>query len=150
MKISFEQDASLSADQIEVLVRAADTNPDVLDLLAQLNQLNKQAHTLPITVDDQVIVIPISEIVAIEVLSEQLTIHTLHREYLTRGHLKDVVEKLDPVTFVRISRCAVLNLDQLNLLEPEFSGNLLAKMKTGLSLTVSRKYVSELKKALGM
>ena len=150
MKISFEQDASLSADQIEVLVRAADTNPAVLDLLAQLNQLNKQAHTLPITVDDQVIVIPISEIVAIEVLSEQLTIHTLHREYLTRGHLKDVVEKLDPVTFVRISRSAVLNLDQLNLLEPEFSGNLLAKMKTGLSLTVSRKYVSELKKALGM
>ncbi|KRO18087.1 LytTR family DNA-binding domain-containing protein [Lacticaseibacillus saniviri] len=150
MKISFEQDASLSADQIEVLVRAADTNPDVLDLLAQLNQLNKQAHTLPITVDDQVIVIPISEIVAIEVLSEQLTIHTLHREYLTRGHLKDVVEKLDPVTFVRISRSAVLNLNQLNLLEPEFSGNLLAKMKTGLSLTVSRKYVSELKKALGM
>jgi len=150
VKISFEQDASLSADQIEVLVRAADTNPAVLDLLAQLNQLNKQAHTLPITVDDQVIVIPISEIVAIEVLSEQLTIHTLHREYLTRGHLKDVVEKLDPVTFVRISRSAVLNLDQLNLLEPEFSGNLLAKMKTGLSLTVSRKYVSELKKALGM
>nr|WP_269108551.1 LytTR family DNA-binding domain-containing protein [Lacticaseibacillus saniviri] len=140
----------MSADQIEVLVRAADTNPDVLDLLAQLNQLNKQAHTLPITVDDQVIVIPISEIVAIEVLSEQLTIHTLHREYLTRGHLKDVVEKLDPVTFVRISRSAVLNLNQLNLLEPEFSGNLLAKMKTGLSLTVSRKYVSELKKALGM
>jgi len=150
LKISFEQDTTLDVDQITVLVRAAETNAEVLALLAQLNRLNQQVRTLPIVVDEQMIVLAVSDIVSIEVLAEQLTIHTRNQTYETRGHLKTILAKLDPAIFIRVSRSAVLNLDQLSLLEPEFSGNLVAKMKTGLSLTVSRKYVSELKKALGM
>lgn len=150
MKISFEQDATLTAGEIDVLVRAAETSPAVIDLLGQLNQLDKQARSLPITVDDQVIVVAIADIIAVEVFNEQLTIHTVNHDYLTRGHLKEIMTRLDPATFVQISRSVVLNLDQLNLLEPEFSGNMVAKMKSGLAMTVSRKYVPALKKSLGM
>ncbi|GAY71874.1 LytTR family DNA-binding domain-containing protein [Lentilactobacillus kosonis] len=150
MKILFEQNSKLNSNEIELVVRAADTNPKVLELLAKLNQLDNHTNILPINVDDQVVLLPIEEIVAIEVLSEHLTIHTISHDYVIRGHLKDTLTKLDGNIFIRISRSAAINLDHLKLLEPEFSGNLLAKMKNELSLTVSRKYVSKLKKALGM
>lgn len=150
MKILFEQNDKLDSNEIEIVVRATDANQDVLDLLSRLQQLNNPTKTLPINVDDQVIVLSVKEIVAVEVLSEHLTIHTLSHDYVVRGHLKDILSKLDSNIFIRISKSSAINLDELTSLEPEFSGNLLAKMKNGLALSVSRKYVSTLKKALGM
>lgn len=150
MKISFQSDDSLAAHEVEVVVHAAQLTPEVATLLTRLDQLTQQRHTLPVTVNDQTVLIPEADIVAVEVFGNDLTIHTVTRDYTTRGTLKKLLTRLDAATFHQINRSIVINLNQLSALEVAFSGNLLAKMQTGLKLTVSRGYVADLKRILGM
>lgn len=145
MKISFNQDTSLATDEIMVSIKAAHLNTKVTRLLELLDQLDKQKETLPIVIDDQVNLILCYQIVALEVLGEQVTIHTITQDYQLHGQLKNVLAK-----FVRISRSAALNLDYLKLLEPSFSGNMVARMQNNLKLIISRKYLPDLKHHLGL
>jgi len=57
LKISFQSDDSLGPDHLEVVIHAVQLTPQVTQLLTALNQLTQHPHTLPITVDDQVILI---------------------------------------------------------------------------------------------
>lgn len=150
MKISFNQDTSLATDEIMVSIKAAHLNTKVTRLLELLDQLDKQKETLPIVIDYQVNLIPCYQIVALEVLGEQVTIHTITQDYQLYGQLKNVLAKLDATKFVRISRSAALNLDYLKLLEPSFSGNMVARMQNNLKLIISRKYLPDLKHHLGL
>lgn len=88
MKISFNQDTSLATDEIMVSIKAAHLNTKVTRLLELLDQLDKQKETLPIVIDDQVNLIPCDQIVALEVLGEQVTIHTTTQDYQLHGQLK--------------------------------------------------------------
>jgi DNA-binding LytR/AlgR family response regulator len=128
-----------------VSIKAAHLNTKVTRLLELLDQLDKQKETLPIVIDDQVNLILCYQIVALEVLGEQVTIHTITQDYQLHGQLKNVLAK-----FVRISRSAALNLDYLKLLEPSFSGNMVARMQNNLKLIISRKYLPDLKHHLGL
>jgi DNA-binding LytR/AlgR family response regulator len=150
VKISFEQDASLKPNEIEVLVRAAQLSGDVTALLTTLGQLENRRQTLPITVDDTVVLLAFNDIVAIEVFGDQLTIHSQTKDYTVRGQLKTMLAKLDNNNFIQISRNSILNLDKITTLAAEFSGNMTARMANGLKLTVSRKYLGDLKQRLGM
>lgn len=150
MNISFQTDDSLDPTDLEVVVRAAQFTPEVAALLAKLNQLGQRSQTLPVNLDEQTVLIPEADIVAVEVFRNNITIHTLNRDYTTRGTLKKLLTRLDATTFRQINRSIVINLNHLELLEVAFSGNLLAKMQTGLKLTVSRGYVADLKRYLGM
>ena len=52
--------------------------------------------------------------------------------------------------FMQISKQTIINLSYIKSVEAGFSGTLLLKLKNGLSDYVSRKYLPELKKYLGI
>ncbi|KRM74826.1 LytTR family DNA-binding domain-containing protein [Secundilactobacillus collinoides] len=150
MKVSFEQTNTIPGNDVEVVVRAAALSPDVTQLLNQLSQLGSHPSVLPITVDDQVVILATADIVAIEVTGEHITLHTVDKIYQVNGQLKTMLARLQNPVFVRVGRSVALNIDFLTALEAEFSGNMTAKMANGLKLTVSRKYLPELKHSIGL
>lgn len=87
---------------------------------------------------------------AIEVTGEHITLHTVDKIYQVNGQLKTMLARLQNPVFVRVGRSVALNIDFLTALEAEFSGNMTAKMANGLKLTVSRKYLPELKHSIGL
>ena len=149
MKVSFDQDPDLNPDDIEVLIKAARLSPAVLQLL-QIQQLSDNRPTLPLTVGDRVVVLAVNDIVAIEVYGDELTVHTMTKVYTSRGQLKAIRAKLDPQLFIQVAKSTILNINYLTSLEASFSGNMTAFMSNQQKLTVSRKFLPDLKRLLGL
>ena len=61
-----------------------------------------------------------------------------------------MLAKLNQTDFIQVSKGAVLNLNHLKTLEAAFSGNMTARLTNDIKVTISRKYLPELKKQLGM
>lgn len=71
-------------------------------------------------------------------------------EYLLRLRLYEIEERLDPQHFVRISNAEIINLKKVDHFDLNFVGTICVKLTNGTVTYVSRRYVSKIKKILGM
>ncbi|KRM54308.1 LytTR family DNA-binding domain-containing protein [Lacticaseibacillus sharpeae] len=148
MQVKFEQVAGASAEP-EVIVRAAALSPEVLTLMARL-QNGVAAATLAIPVADRIVIVDCQQIVAASVLGERLTLTTTEATYEYAGQLNGLLQRLTAPNFVQVSRNSLLNIQHLRSLEQAFSGNMLALMSTGTKIVVSRKFLPQLKRSVGL
>ena len=70
--------------------------------------------------------------------------------YRLRMRLYQLEERLTGRKFVRISNSEIINLDKTANFDLSFAGTIQVKMKNGETTFVSRRYVSEIKKRLGI
>jgi two-component system LytT family response regulator len=69
--------------------------------------------------------------------------------HLLRETVNELERKLDPRQFVRIHRSTIVNLDSVQEFQRHFHGDLKAILKTGIELTVSRRYRGNLEAQCG-
>ena len=67
-----------------------------------------------------------------------------------RMRLYQAEEKLTGMRFVRISNSEIINLNKTENFDLSFVGTIQVKLKNGDTTFVSRRYVSEIKKILGI
>ena len=105
----------------------------------------------PITVksEDQIVVINPDEIYMIRVEGGYTVIYTDTKKYYSRKRLYEMLNQLKS-GFMQISKQTVIKLSCVQSVEAGFSGTLLLKLKNGASDYVSRKYLPNLKKYLGI
>jgi two-component system, LytTR family, response regulator len=95
-------------------------------------------------------ILPVDQIVWIEAEGVYVNLHTrdggvhLHRELL--GTLD---QALDPRTFVRIHRSAIVNIDAVHELRYDEHGNLVAILRGGVEVRVGRHFRARLQARLG-
>lgn len=99
--------------------------------------------------EDQMVVIRPDEVYMIRVESGNTVIYTKKEKYCSRKRLYEILSKLGG-GFMQISKQTIINLSYIKSVEAGFSGTLLLKLKNGTSDYVSRKYLPELKKYLGI
>jgi len=63
--------------------------------------------------------------------------------------LNELVERLDPVRFVRVHRSAIVNIESIVRLAPISHGEFEVLLKDGSRSRISRTYRSQLEKRLG-
>ncbi|CAM2010716.1 LytR/AlgR family response regulator transcription factor [Acanthopleuribacter pedis] len=68
-----------------------------------------------------------------------VALHQDGKEHLVRGTLTETARRLGP-GFLRISRTHIINVDAVQVFEPQFNGEYVAVMRDGATLTMSRKY----------
>lgn len=71
-------------------------------------------------------------------------------EYLLKLRLYEVEEKLNKKIFVRISNSEIVNLKKVKKLDLSFTGTICVLFCDGTMTYASRRYVSKIKKALGL
>ena len=71
-------------------------------------------------------------------------------EYTVRLRLYELEERLPADRFVRISNSEIINLKQVDHFDLNFTGTICVKLSDGGVTYVSRRYVSRLKKKLGL
>lgn len=71
-------------------------------------------------------------------------------EYTLRLRLYELEARLDPRQFVRISNSEIINLKQVSHFDLRFTGTICVQLSNGTTTYVSRRYVSKIKKILGM
>jgi two-component system LytT family response regulator len=84
------------------------------------------------------------EIDWVEAAGNYVRLHARSESHLLRESMKNMESRLDPSTFVRIHRSAIVNIDRVKELEPWFHGEYIVIMRDGTRLTASRVYSDRL------
>lgn len=149
MKVKFQKDPSLE-DEIEVEVRASAESGTVKRLVSYLNKFGKRdRNLLPVKTSDRIVTVKRDELIKVEVQGTSLTYYTLSEVVKTTGRLYQVLENLNE-DFVQVSRHSVINLNYLESLESGFAGNMVAILAEVLKTEVSRRYLPDLERELGL
>lgn len=99
---------------------------------------------------DEYHVLAIEEIIYAEVYQGKLTIYTIDNKITSRQTLKSLQEKMSKADYLQISKSAIVQIEAIQKLEVAFSGNYYAFLKNNMKITVSRRFVNDLKDHLGI
>lgn len=100
--------------------------------------------TLLIKDGKRTIVIAAADIDWIEATDYYARVHAAGKSYLIRESLKSLAETLDPSTFVRAHRSAIVNVARIAEIAPDPSGDAIATLASGETVRVSRTFRSSL------
>ncbi len=93
---------------------------------------------------DQQRFLPIDSIDWLEADGNYVRLHAGGATHAVRSTLTDLLEQLDPATFMRIHRGTAINLDRVEEIQPWFAGRYLVILDDGTELRVSRSYRDDL------
>ncbi|MDU5335804.1 LytTR family DNA-binding domain-containing protein [Enterococcus sp.] len=131
----------------EVRIRAAEEKigKQIADRLEDY-----QENQLVIKVKDEFIFLNKAEIVYLEVFNKIVTLYTAKENYSFRKSLVALKEELPSEQFLQVSKSALVNTKEIQKLELAFSGSMYAYLKNQQKITVSRRFVDQLKRHLGI
>jgi DNA-binding LytR/AlgR family response regulator len=99
--------------------------------------------------EEDIVVLQPKEIYMVRVEDGDTIIYGARQKYRSRKRLYELAQQLGK-QFMQISKTTLINLSYMDSIEPGFSGTLLLKLKNGDKDYVSRKYLPEFKKYLGL
>ena len=124
--------------------RGAVLDSRLVSLLEELRDERKYSERLIVKSSGRVFFVRTEEIDWVEASGNYVKIHTKNDAHLLRESMKNMEAKLDPKTFVRIHRSAIVNIDHIKELEPWFHGEYIVIMRDGTRLTASRVFSDRL------
>ncbi len=98
---------------------------------------------------DKMMVIKPADVYMVRVEGGDTVIYTEKKKYYSRKRLYETLDQLRG-GFMQISKQTIINLSCIKSVEAGFNGSLLLNLKNGNSDYVSRKYLPEFKKYLGL
>lgn len=99
--------------------------------------------------EEDIVVLQPEDIFMVRVEDGDTVIYGAKLHYRSRKRLYELADQLGK-QFMQISKTTLVNLSYMDSIEPGFSGTLLLKLKNGNKDYVSRKYLPEFKKYLGL
>lgn len=105
---------------------------------------------LSVHVGEHIRVVAVDEIDWIGAEGNYVRIHTRGTVYLHRDTLRHLQEALDPERFLRIHRGVIVNVERIHEIHPLFNGNAEVALRDGTRLNLSRRFRSQVGKALGL
>lgn len=145
--------------QLEVKIDGAYVEPKVVVLTASMTEevqtiLNKLSEHAPQIIsgsrDNKIEVIEQADLIRVYAGAGKVYAVTHKGEYALRLRLYEIEERLPPHQFVRISNSEIINLKNVDSFDLSFTGTICVKLSNGTVTYVSRRYVSKLKKILGL
>ena len=129
-------------------VICTDKMTDEIQRMADLFSSTEQPITA-LANEEDIVVLKSDEIYMVRVEDKDTIIYTDRNRYRSRKRLYEVGQQLG-TKFMQISKTTLINLSYMDSIEPGFSGTLLLKLRNGCKDYVSRKYLPEFKKYLGI
>lgn len=140
-------DEELNDDTVKVHTKTAMLGAQIL---SYIDHFTTDKENLVIRSDEEFLIVQKSDIICAEIQDKTLTIYTKTGQVVAAKSLSALMEELKSKTFLKVSKSEMLNIQMIDRVEPSFSGNLIARMKNGKKVSISRRYVSTLKERLGI
>ncbi len=103
---------------------------------------------LSVRVGERFVLLKLDEIRWIEAAGKYVRVHAASHVYTLRDSLGRLGSLLDPERFLRISRDAIVNLDQVRAIETWFHGDYQLKLDGGETLRSTKSFREDLKRLL--
>lgn len=101
-------------------------------------------------VDEKYYKIDIQDVFYIESIDRKVFAYTQNQALELSEKLYVLEEQLSASSFVRVTKSMLLNVDKIYSFYPRLSGNLEALLVNHEKVVISRRYVSDLKRKLGL
>lgn len=144
MKITIEVPKLGQED--EIIVRCADLDERLLKMIQALRADDK----LTGYIDDKIVKLSTKEIYYFETVDNKVFSYTAKATYEVHKKLYEIEQEFEHTDFLRISKSVIVNVSKIAYVKPIFNGRFEAKLKNDEKIIVSRQYVAELKKKLGI
>jgi len=122
---------------------------DAAKLIQTLQQLEgiarRQAPRIAIKVKGKILVLDLTEIVAVEAQGNYICLRRGTNSYSLRESLACMAEKLKPYGFMRIHRSVIVNISSVEEFQPLASGEYRLRVKGGREFLVTRTYKRNLR-----
>ncbi len=146
MQIEIKTDDSYIEPKIIILT--ASITEEINNIVQKLSVDN--SHIITGNKNGKIEVLEQNDLIRIFSCNNKVFALTNNGEYLLRFRLYEMEEKLDPSQFVRISNSEIINLKKVKNFDLNFTGTICVKLINGTVTYVSRRYVSKIKKILGI
>jgi two-component system LytT family response regulator len=120
--------------------RGARVDSRVLALLDDLASRRRFLSRLPVKLRGKLVVIDLADVDWIEAADNYVTLHVGGNAYPARETMSRLERELDPERFVRIHRSAIVQVDRIKELLPDFHGDFVVVLRNGARVTLSRTY----------
>lgn len=132
----------------KVIILTASMTEEVNHIVKKLSENNSQI--ISGSSEEKIKVLEQNDLIRIYAGSSKVFAVTGDGEYTLRLRLYEVEERLSPNQFIRISNSEIINLKKVIHFDLSFSGTICVKLANGTTTYVSRRYVSKIKKILGI
>lgn len=148
MRINIKIDADF--EEPEALITTASMTDEVNRVIDFINRSEEAATAISGFKDDKVTLLEQEELVRIYAEDGKIFAKKGQELYQIRLRLYELEERLDNHLFVRISNSEIVNLKKIKSLDLSFAGTICMELSNGDASYVSRRYVSKIKKLLGL
>ena len=143
LKLKHESDI----EEVEVQIKYDDMNDWVKRLV---NKIKSCDYILLGTYEGKQYKIKIEDVFYIESVDKRTYIYCREKVYSTELKLYQVLDELGKYDFIQISKYCILNLNVLDSIQSLFNSRMEAILTNNEKVTVSRKYIPNIKKALSV
>jgi two-component system LytT family response regulator len=113
-------------------------------LLEDLKAQPRLAERLAVKSDGRIIFLRLPDIDWVEAADNYVKLHVGNETHMLRETMASLESKLPAERFLRISRSAMVNIEQIKELHPMFHGEYVVVLRTGARLTLTRGYRDQL------
>lgn len=137
-----EREASHLAEKLQAVVNEANDSP-----IAQVPRTHIPGRFV-VRDNGRFLIVPNERIDWIEADGRDCILHCGAKNHSVAGPLADLASRLCADRFVQVSRSSLVNIDSIAELEEMFKGDLIAIMKNGQNVAVSRRFRSQVMERL--
>lgn len=145
MKITIEEIGKEQEE--EMILRCHELNTDMLHLLQSLKATKNGLVGIK---GEEIHRLSMDDIFYFEVVDSRAFFYCRENVYESKLKLYEFEKLCKDSSFFRASKSMILNTDKIDFVAPSFSGRFEATLQNGEKVTVSRQYVSILKKQMGL
>ncbi|MCL2373603.1 MAG: LytTR family transcriptional regulator DNA-binding domain-containing protein [Defluviitaleaceae bacterium] len=144
MKIIFEEPPAGAEEQI--IVQCRNITPQLMNIL---NTIKQPDNMLVAYIDNEIHRVSPSDVFYFEAVDKKTFVYCAREVYESKLKLYELNE-MAMNDFFRVSKSVIVNLRKIKSIIPSFSGRVEAVLENKERVIISRQYVSELKKVLGL
>ena len=137
-------------DTDEVVIKCHEITDEVLELMKKLQASEAKPTSLVGTKDEQIYTIKLKDILYIEATENKTFIYCADDFFESKLKLYEIEEILAGTSFFRCSKSMILHASKINYVSPAFNGRFEARLVNDERIIISRQYVPNLKKILGI
>ena len=145
MKVTIVEDPNINETEISIV--CAQMTDELKDFVSNIASVGL---TFAGEKENEIFFIPIKDIFYFESVDGNIFFYTGNETYEATVKLYEIEENLKNLHFVRISKTVIANLDKMLSIKKTENSRLVSTLVNKEKLVVSRKYVSEIKKKLGV
>lgn len=119
------------------------------DIQNAIDILDHNCRVIPILSDGETVMCKTDNIYYIESVDKRSYVYTKENCYETKYRLYELEEVLS-ASFFRCSKAMIINIRKIKSVKGELNGRMNAELLNGEQIVISRAYVKELKKKLGI